>query len=78
MPTGEERGEGKGSGVLLGGRVCPGFFVLRLFIFLWLAGILGEVSEKGLNRIFISFPSVSFNMLICQNVLIEGSGLCSA
>ena len=29
----------------------------------------GEVSGKDLNRIFLSFPGVSFNVLIHQNVL---------
>ena len=54
-----------------------GSFVLRFFIFFWQAGIPGQVSENGLNRIFISFPGVSFNMLIHQNMHIEGSGLFS-
>ena len=34
-----------------------------------------KVSGKSLNRIFINFLGVSFNMLIHQNVCIEGSGL---
>lgn len=37
--------------------------------FLWV-GILGEISGVGLNRIVISFPSVSLNMF-CQNKLIR-------
>ena len=43
-------------------------FVLRLFICLWPAWILGEVSGEGLNRIFISFPGMAFAMLVYQNV----------
>lgn len=34
-----------------------------------------EVSGEGLNRIFISFPGVSLNMLVRQNVRIEESEL---
>ena len=36
-------------------------------------GILGEASGKDL-KIFISFPGVSFSMLIHQNECIVGSG----
>lgn len=43
-----------------------GPFVLRVFI-CFLKGILGEVSEEGVNRIFSSCPGVSFNMLMHQN-----------
>ena len=50
-------------------------FVLRYLIFLWPAGILGKISGECLNRIFISFSGVSFNILIHQNVCVEGSGL---
>ena len=57
--------------------IC-GSFVLRLFIFHWPAGILGKVSGEDINRMFIIFPIVSFNMLIHQNVCMEGSGLFSA
>lgn len=32
---------------------------------------------ESLNRILISFPGVSFSMLIDQNVLMEASGLFS-
>ena len=49
------------------------FFVLRLFISPWPAGILGEVSGEDLNRTFINFLGVSFNILIYQNVHTGGS-----
>ena len=54
-----------------------GSFVLRLFIFHWPAGILGKVSGEDINRMFIIFPIVSFNMLIHQNMGMEGSALFS-
>ena len=38
-----------------------------------MAGISGQVSGEGLSRIFISFPSMSFNMLIHQNECIVSS-----
>ena len=49
------------------GRACTGSFVLRVFICFLKARILGEVSGEEHNRIFISFPDVSFNILIHQN-----------
>ena len=52
-----------------------GSFVFRRFIFA--ERTLGEVLREGLNRIFISFLSVSFNMLIHQNMGMEGSALFS-
>ena len=43
-------------------------FVIRGFLVCFLeAGLLGDVSGEGLSRIFISFPGVSFNMLMHQN-----------
>ena len=39
---------------------------------------LGWKSGEVLNRIFISFPGVSFNMLIHQNVCIDGLGFFSS
>lgn len=45
-----------------------GSFVLRVFICFLKVRILGKV----LMRIFISFPSVSFDLLMHQNDLIEG------
>ena len=51
-----------------------GFFVLRVFICFLEVGILEEVSVEDLNRIFISFPGVSINMLIHHNECIEWSG----
>ena len=38
--------------------------VVRVFIRLLWVGILREVSGEGLSRIFISFPDVSFHVLI--------------
>ena len=52
----------RGTGVREGGRKQTGSFVLRVFICFLKAAILGEVSGKDLNRIFISFPGVFFNM----------------
>ena len=40
---------------------------LRVFVCFLKAGVLGEVSGEDLNRIFISFPGVSFNTLMPQN-----------
>ena len=40
-------------------RASTGSFVLRVFICFLKAGILGEVSGEGLNRIFLSFPGMS-------------------
>ena len=40
---------------------------LKGFIYFLKSGILGKVSGEHLNRIFISFPGVSFSMLINQN-----------
>lgn len=48
-------------------RACTGSFVSRVFICFLKAGILREVLGEDLNRIFISFPGVSFNMMIHQN-----------
>ena len=42
-----------------GGHPHP--FVLRAFICLLQAGILGEVSREGLSRIFLSRPGEFFN-----------------
>ena len=50
-------------------------FVLRYLIFLWPAGILGKISGECLNRIFISFSGVSFNVLSHQNVCTVGPGV---
>ena len=50
-------------------------FVLRFFIFLRPAGVLGAVSREGLNKIILCFSGVSFNMLIHPNVGKEGSRL---
>ena len=54
MPVGEKEGKGKGAGVLQGGRVPPGSFLLRVLK----ARSLGEVLGEDLNRIFMSFPGV--------------------
>lgn len=60
-------------------RAHCGSLDLRLLIFLWPAGVLGETLGAGgsLNRVCISSPGVSFNMLIHQNVCLEGWGLFS-
>ena len=50
--------------------LCLKGFFLICFLNL---GILREVSGQDLNRIFISFPGVSFDMLMPQNEAIEGS-----
>lgn len=44
-----------------------GIFVLRVPTCFLKVGVLGDVSEEGLNRIFTSFPGVSFNVLIHRN-----------
>lgn len=69
--------EGKGLGMLQQVRELCVSFVLKLFISLWPAGILGEVSGEDLNGIFISFLGMSFSMLIHQNVCVKGSGYFS-
>ena len=51
---GGERGEGERE------QEQAGSFNLRVFIWFPKTGILKEVSGKNLNRIFISFSSVSF------------------
>ena len=48
---------------------------LKGFYLFFRDGILGEISGEGLNRIFISFPGVFFNMLICQNECIGEFGI---
>ena len=53
------------------GRVHTGCFVLWVFISFLQTGILGEVSGEDLSRVFISFPGMSFNMLMHQNEHIE-------
>ena len=55
----------KGAGIQVRERerehlVHTGSFVLRGFIWFLKVGVLGEVSIKNLNRIFISFSGVSF------------------
>ena len=60
---GEHEREGKGTGVLPGGRVHAGHFVLR-------AESLGEVLGEDLNKIFISF------MLMRQNEIYSLSFIC--
>ena len=53
---GQEEGKSNGAGMLSRGRACTGPFVLRVFIFLLQAGILGE----GFSRIFVSFSGAVF------------------
>ena len=49
-------------------------FYLEVFYLFLKVGILEEVSGEDLNRIYISFPGVSFDLLMCQNEHINGSG----
>ena len=57
------------------GRACSGCFVVRVFIYFLKTGVLGEVSREGLNRIFNSFPGVSFKTLMHLNEYIREFGI---
>ena len=50
-------------------------FVLRVFIGFLKAGVLGELSGEGLNRVVNSSPGVFFTVLMHQNELIGEFGI---
>ena len=56
----EGEGRGKDRNLLLGGRALALVICSEGFISLLQVGFLGEASGEDLNRIFISFPGVSF------------------
>ena len=57
--------EGKDMGMLL--KAPAGSFVLRLFKLSFVGGNPRKCLREGFSRMFIGFPSVSFNMLTYQN-----------
>ena len=59
--------KGGGTGILK--RERADILCLRVFIlfFFFKARVLGEISGEGLNRTFISFPFVHFDVLMHQN-----------
>ena len=60
MPVGAEEEEGKGEGMLLGGRGA-GFFGLKVFyLFVFLVWEFRGSLRGDFNRIVINFPGVPF------------------